>query len=338
MKSERVCFVAGHSGGHIVPCLTIAKQLKLQGATTLFFTSSKALDRTIIAESDAIDYHFSLPLSQQRAWYLFPFFALSLFYSFLRSFFYLLVHMPDRIISTGSVVAIPVCFAGYLLGIPIELFELNVQPGKTIQLLSHCTDTIFTCFKKTDDYFPHHHCVQRPYPVRFTTSIRTSFRLTQFKKERITLFVQGGSQGSLGINSALRTALEKNPHLTHQIQIIHQTGATDFDWKQFYAQQAIPAHLFSYESNLAPYYQSADIIICRSGAGALFETLFFKKQCITMPLETATNNHQLHNAQAMVEEHPALVTMVRTEEELIFSVLALCTKGNSVTASHSLYK
>ncbi len=338
MKSERVCFVAGHSGGHIVPCLTVAQQLKRAGGTILFFTSSKALDRTIIAESDAIDFHVPLPLSQRRAWYLLPFFALSLFYSFLYSFFYLLVHMPDRIISTGSVVAIPVCFAGYLLGIRIELFELNVQPGKTVQLLSHCAETIFTCFKKTEDYFPHRRCIQRPYPVRFTSNSRTSHHLNQFKKERITLFVQGGSQGSHNINSALRTALEKNPHLAHRIQIIHQTGSTDFDWKQFYAQHGIPAYLFSYEPDLAPYYQSADIVICRSGAGALFETLFFKKRCITMPLETTSNTHQLHNAQTMAEEHPALITVVRTSEELISSLLALCTKDSFVSASRRLCK
>jgi UDP-N-acetylglucosamine--N-acetylmuramyl-(pentapeptide) pyrophosphoryl-undecaprenol N-acetylglucosamine transferase len=64
--------------------------------------------------------------------------------------------------------------------------------------------------------------------------------------------------------------------------------------------------VFSFCQDLAPHYAAADLIICRSGAGSLFETLFFGKPCITIPLITKNNTHQLSNALTMQEEYDEL--------------------------------
>ena len=89
------------------------------------------------------------------------------------------------------------------------------------------------------------------------------------------------------------------------MQIIHQTGSIDnTDWKQLYASKNITAHVFSYHPDLALMYSAADLIICRAGAGTLFEIKFFGKPCIIIPLMTNTTTHQVDNACAMVEEYP----------------------------------
>ena len=84
--------------------------------------------------------------------------------------------------------------------------------------------------------------------------------------------------------------------------------------QNFYKTIGINGTVFAYEQNLAPYYQIADLIICRSGAGTLFETLFFKKTCITIPLETTTTDHQLDNAYALQEEYPHLFYVLRQKD------------------------
>ncbi len=223
---------------------------------------------------------------------------------------------PERIITTGSSVAIPVCIAGWVLNIPIELFELNTHPGKTMRFLATFAQTIRHCFVTTRDFFPRHHCTLTDYPVRFAIHSSNN-QLTAFEKKRTTVFIHGGSQGSQQLNLLMQKLLTEHPSLAKKIQIIHQTGAHPTEVKKQYDMLHIPAHVFRYEDTLEDYYCRADLVICRAGAGALFETLFFQKKCITLPLMATAHNHQLKNAQAMAHEYPHLFQVARTQQQAI---------------------
>ena len=104
---------------------------------------------------------------------------------------------------------------------------------------------------------------------------------------------------------------------SQNIQIIHQTGSIDdTDWQQLYASKNIAAHVFSYHPDLALMYAAADLMICRAGAGTLFEIKFFNKPCIIIPLMTNTTTHQVDNAHAMASEYPELFhTVVQSNVE-----------------------
>lgn len=96
-----------------------------------------------------------------------------------------------------------------------------------------------------------------------------------------------------------------------RIQIIHQTGSSDAtDWQNVYAEKNISAYVFSYMPHLEQIYSAADLIICRAGAGTLFEVKFFNKPCIVIPLETNTTTHQVDNARAIVKDHPDLFHLI----------------------------
>lgn len=306
--NSTICYIAGHSGGHIIPCLTLAQAAKEEyQQKILFITSTKTLDTNIIQESTLVDYHYTLAITQRRRWYLMPLIAITLGWSFIQSLFIFLWHRPVRVISTGSIIAIPGCLAAWILRIPIELFEVNAKPGKTMLFLSRFATNIAVCFSQPKHFFTKVPCEIRPYPVRFVqpTEIEVS-HLSHFSPHRCTLFIQGGSQGSTGINHLIKKVIETNPHLAPHIQIIHQTGRSPESWRHIYAQHQIPCHVFSYEHNMAPYYMMADLVICRAGAGSLFETLYFEKPCITIPLITANTHHQHDNAHAMAAAYPEL--------------------------------
>lgn len=321
---QTICFAAGHSGGHIIPCLTLAQQ-EYAGSSILFFTSQKPLDCTLIAQSKCALTHIPLAIAQQRKWYTLPLLALSLAWATAQSFFHLIAHMPDRIITTGSIVAVPVCIAGWLLGIPIELFELNAQAGKTIRGLSYISDTVRHCFAITRREFPHNHCIQTPYPIRFSQSKTNELFIPEFTPDRITLFVQGGSQGSQEINSIMQSLIADAPELHKKLQVIHHAGAHWQQIKTMYKNAHMPAHVFSFEADIASFYHAADLVICRAGAGALFEALYFEKRTIVIPLVTRTNNHQLHNARTMAIEYPKLFE-IATARNCISIVHAIVNK------------
>jgi UDP-N-acetylglucosamine--N-acetylmuramyl-(pentapeptide) pyrophosphoryl-undecaprenol N-acetylglucosamine transferase len=309
-----LCFVAGKSGGHLLPCITKAEKI-LQSdpqSQVYLFSSGSSLDEKIMQKHPAINHYVpavidSIPYKQP---WLFPWFIFNLGVYFCSSLYKLWNIAPAKIISFGGMNSIPVCLAGKILGIPFEVYELNVEPGQAVTFLSYFTNTVHICFSQTAQYFKNKTCILTPYPVRFNESDRIydKAQLLQdwnLSAERATIVILGGSQGSLFVNQAIKNCLEQDQTLCNKVQIIHQIGINDQDdYKNFYEQHNIPAVVFAYNEQLQNFYNLADVIICRAGAGTLFEVEFFKKQCIIIPLQTDLNDHQLQNAQAMADMHP----------------------------------
>lgn len=315
-QSKHILCVAGKSGGHIIPCLTIAQRSLLLNGTISIITTNGALDTHIVQQYQALQHTYTLSIMNvpYKTWWKFPLFLGQVCFSFIKSILILSKRRPDVIITTGGYLAIPVCYAAFLLRIPIDVYELNVIPGKATQALVWCTRTLFVCFSKTAIYFKKKTCLTH-YPIRFTqqTNIENNQPpLENYSSSKKTILVLGGSQGSQFINQQLCTlASLYGPSL----QIIHQTGADHVAMLQhFYSQLGVCHKVFSYEQNLAPYYHIADLVLCRSGAGTLFETLYFKKKCITIPLETHTTNHQYENAQTLAHYYPEYFSLIRQQE------------------------
>lgn len=309
-----ICFVAGKSGGHLLPCLTQATQIKQENPqTTLYvFTCGSPLDYKITQNYPDITHLAPTPLDNPpygQPWML-PWFAVKTAWYFLKSFYLLWQIKPAKVISMGGFVAIPTCLAAKILGIDIQLYELNVEPGKATVFLSKFTDTIYTCFAATQQYFPKHRCQHFDYPVRFSNqdlvfdkqALLQKYGLTSHRK---TVLILGGSQGSVLLNQTMKELIETNLQAKNGLQFIHQTGASDdFDYAQFYQEHHVPAHVFSYSQHLQDFYNIADIIVCRAGAGTLFEIKFFNKKCITIPHQTANTNHQIKNVLELQQQYP----------------------------------
>ena len=320
MNKQIVCCVAGKSGGHIIPCLTVAQQNNTNNTQQLlFFSSNTPLDTKILSDNKAVTWHITLPLSTRAGSYIKTLWnALS---SFVISFFYLCKHRPTKIITTGGIVAIPTCIAGFILRIPIVIYSLDAVPGKAIKALTPLAQSIITCFASAQHYFPAHTCSVAPYPIKYTAAdnhidqqhaqkslcLLPSYSAKACKDWRKTVLILGGSQGSLFLNECMQQWITDPSFNAENIQIIHQTGSVDStDWKAFYAAHNITAHVFSYYPDLALMYAAADLIVCRAGAGTLFEIKFFNKPCIIIPLSTSTTDHQVDNARAMAREYPEL--------------------------------
>jgi UDP-N-acetylglucosamine--N-acetylmuramyl-(pentapeptide) pyrophosphoryl-undecaprenol N-acetylglucosamine transferase len=316
---KTICFVAGHSGGHILPSLTHAKNLVDTGEVTdiIFFSTNAALDKKIISRNSLVAKLVSLSVSgiPYGRKILLPLFFAQCLLSFFQSLYHLILYRPQAIISMGGLISVPVCCAGWLLRIPIELYELNVEPGKAITFLAYLAQKIYILHPETASYLPAEKCAITEYPLRFSEEARSASRhdalnnleLSPAKK---TIFVLGGSQGSLFLNKLIKQWVYAQKDSSY-FQIIHQTGEHDTtDWKKFYAERSIHAIVFSYHENLAIFYQAADLVISRAGAGTLAELDFFKKKSLIIPLETARTNHQIYNARAYVTKNPDLFCVI----------------------------
>lgn len=333
---KNICFVAGKSGGHIIPCITLAKQCK---NTIIFFSTDAVLDQSILKQPLIIK-HIMLPLGtlQYNRIYHYPMFFVKIVISFYKSIRSLHTYKPKKVISTGGLVSLPVCIAAKLLCIPIELYELNAIPGKTTKIIARFAHKIFVCFEQAKTFFSAKKCTYTPYPIRF---FKNDICITQQKARKKlalnpnkkTIFVLGGSQGSVFLNNLVKKIIKYAKN--NDIQIIHQTGTNDTtNWQLFYKSKSIPAFIFNYNEKLAHCYAAADLVICRSGAGTLFELIFFNKKCITIPLETKSTNHQLDNAQAMVKKYPHLFTLLRQNTLILNTELLVEMIKRNISALH----
>ena len=319
-----LCFVAGKSGGHLLPCITQAEQIIAQNKNSkaYLFSSGTELDKTIMQKHPKIEHFIptsigSLPYKQP--WKM-PYFCYELGSYFLRTWQKLREIKPDKIISFGGMISIPVCLAGKLLGIPFELYELNVKPGKTVSFLSYFTNSVNICFTQTAQYLKHTQCVLTDYPVRFTPKDLTHNKKDLLKKfnfdsNRKTVLILGGSQGSVFVNQMIKHYFETNESACKNLQIFHQTGVEDHDnYETFYKKNKIPSLVFTYNEQLQDLYNLSDLVICRAGAGTLFEVKFFKKPCIIVPLQAEANNHQVENAYAMAKMLPEQFSVILQKE------------------------
>lgn len=335
-----IAYGAGKSGGHMIPCLTLFERAKKAHPhlRALFFTTTSPLDKKIVSSDRCDGVIVRLPLHSTLKN---PFRILSIIYGLiiacLQSMRYLMYYRPTRIVTTGGIVGVPVCVAGYILGIPIDLYELNAVVGKANRVLASLATQIMISFPEAQRSLRSRSCTLVPYPIRFMPAeplhkarIRASLGLAEHTP---TVLVLGGSQGSVQLNQFVKQALQQ---YTKPLQVIHQTGSNDHhDWAAWYLTRGIHALVFPYHDDLAPYLNAADLIICRAGAGTLFECMAFKKKMIVIPLEGVADNHQVANAYACQRSYTDAITL-RVERLTAHASLLIGTIDTYLYPQHAV--
>ena len=173
-----ICFVGGGTGGHILPAITLAKKWhdKTNGRViflTSFIALDKNLDKKMLDKPEFITNYFRNNLIKPPAnkpWLL-PLFMVQLIWSFIKSAYIFMYYEPDRVVSTGGYISIPVCLAAKFLGIPIDLYDVNAVPGKAATFLARITKNIYVTYKSCQKKLKGAQIVD--YPVRFEESDKT---------------------------------------------------------------------------------------------------------------------------------------------------------------------
>lgn len=214
--------------------------------------------------------------------------------SFVESILHLLRTRPVLIMSKGGFVSVPVCLAGFLLGVPIILHSSDSVPSLSDRIIGRIARTICTGFPESA--FPtslQKKAVQTGNPVRpsvFAGSHAAGQRITGFSGRRPVLMIIGGSQGSVALNEAI----EKNfQALLDLADIIHLTG----EGKMINRQHARYFPRTTVLAELPHLYGFADLVVTRAGAGVLSELAALKKAAIVVPLPGVAHDHQVKNAE-----------------------------------------
>jgi UDP-N-acetylglucosamine--N-acetylmuramyl-(pentapeptide) pyrophosphoryl-undecaprenol N-acetylglucosamine transferase len=327
IKNNSRAFVAGKSGGHIIPAITLAQDYKKQhpNADILFFSGDSALDKNLVSHENWTHVALDVPNFPRKNIMRYPQFIYLFIRACVQSVTALRRARIKSVVSTGGYISIPVCFAAKLLGIPYDLYEFNVMPGAAVTLLARWAHGVYVTFAEAKKYISHNNIIVVDYPIRKGLSVHApaeSRAVLGLSPDMRVIFVMGGSQGSQALNAIMMKYVALGA--CDNMYIIHQTGAHAVeDVRAYYARHGVQHHVFSFEKNLSLYYSASDLIITRAGAGSLFEILYLRKKAIVIPLVASTTDHQVANAQVMAERHPELfVCLFQADIEKNISLFA----------------
>ena len=338
VKPIRLIVSGGGTGGHIYPALAISTELKnkISGSEVLFVG---ALGKMEMEKVPKAGYQikgvwisgFQRSLSLQNI--LFP---LKLIVSLFQAFFIIKQFKPTIVVGTGGFASGPVLQVAQWLGLPTLIQEQNSYPGITNRLLSKKVDSICVAFEGMDRFFPLHKIKMTGNPIRsMDLNVNSSKDAKQFfglDKNKKTLAIIGGSLGAKKINELIASKIEFIKHL--DLQILWQCGELYYEEFKNKAQESVVIQPFVYDMN--QFYNAADFIISRAGAGSLSELCSVGKPLILIPSPNVTANHQFHNADALARKGAAMVIKENELPAQFETVFTSLVTDNEAQAKMSL--
>lgn len=211
---------------------------------------------------------------------------------------------PNVVFSKGGYVSVPVCFAAWMLKIPVVLHESDVTPGLANRICGHFAKAVCVSFDETKKFFPLKKILVTGNPVRpfvLKGDQEKGFRITGFTGQKPVLLIMGGSLGAEYLNELVFGSLCK---LLQHIDIVHITGKGKFDLKKiFHVDENLLKEYKCFEfldEELPHIYAISDLVVSRAGANSIAEIVALEKPSILIPLgRDASRGDQLENAKFM---------------------------------------
>ena len=321
-KPLRAIISGGGTGGHIFPAISIANKLKeLNPETEILFVG--ATGKMEMEKVPAAGYKIvGLPIvGMQRQLNIknivndiqVPFRVLksvSMAKKLIREF------KPDIVIGVGGYASGPLLWAATGMKVPALIQEQNGFAGVTNKLLGKRVQKICVAYEGMEKFFPADRIVMSGNPIRKevstppTTEMKAEameyYKLDPAKKH---LFIVGGSLGSGTLNRSMKKWITDGCPGGENVEVIWQCGKYyKKGCDEFMAEHPCPSvqhHDFIARMDLA--YAAADAVVTRSGASTVSELCAMGKAAIFVPSPNVAEDHQTHNAMALVRHDAALI-------------------------------
>ncbi len=315
MSDRPMLMIAGGgTGGHVLAGVAVAEAWKEQHGqqvAVIFVGARGGMEEKLVPRAG---YPLTLLrlgalngvglLAKLRTLCLLPF-------SFLRSAALLIRHRPTAVLGVGGYASGPLLLVARILSFlgilnsRTAILEQNSVPGLTNRILGKLTSLIFCAFPGMEGRFP-------ASKVRTTGNpIRANFQpMAPASRDPFTVFIFGGSQGAVGINSLVIDALPLFSDMLEHLRFIHQTGERDYARvKEAHERAGTRARVEKFIYDMGDCYQQASLLICRSGSSTLAEIAAVGRAAVLVPFPAASDNHQEVNARVLVDAGAAMLLL-----------------------------
>jgi len=318
----RAILAGGGTGGHVIPAIAIAQELRRRyAAEVLFIGTERGLEKRLVPAA-------GFPLQFVKIGALNKVglaTRLKTMFNLPRALFdagrMLNEFQPDVVIGVGGYASGPAMLSALRRRIPTLAFEPNLVPGFANRMIARFVSAAAVHFEQTAQYFRN--------PVVTGVPVRPAFFQIPRKPyvpATPTLLVFGGSQGARAINQAMVRAVPELMKRLPGLQVVHQTGERDYDQVYgAYAQAGIPAEVHKFIDDMPGFFARADLVLCRSGASTVAEIAAAGKPAVFVPFPLAADDHQRRNAEALEQAQAAVVIEETRLDEvwLVDSISAL---------------
>jgi UDP-N-acetylglucosamine--N-acetylmuramyl-(pentapeptide) pyrophosphoryl-undecaprenol N-acetylglucosamine transferase len=309
-----VAIACGGTGGHLFPGLAVGRELVSQDCRVTLLISPKEVDQAAVAGLSGMEVA-TLPATGLQDGKVLAFVA-----GFWRAWW--ASHRrfasgngrPHAILAMGGFTAAPPFLAARLRGAAGFLHESNTIPGRANRLLARFACQAFTGFpgavRRLD--CANSRCVGTPVRdaiarLREQRDPAAARRALGLDPNRPVLLVTGGSQGARGLNRLVLAALPELARTEADLQFLHLSGAPDLDEvRKAHAPLGSRSvvHAFLQDMHLA--LEAAEVVVSRAGASSMAELSALRLPAVLIPLPSAQDNHQFHNAEAFAQVGAAL--------------------------------
>ena len=309
-KKLSILIAGGGTGGHLFPGIAVGNEVRDRSpdADILFVTAGREIESRILDRAGFRQECLSVEGIKGRGIVKSLISIFKLPGSFFQSMAIIKRTSPDMVLGVGGYSSGPLCLAGKLMGVPVAVHEQNSYPGLTNRVLSRLVDMVFISFEESRKHFPKATFCLTGNPVR--SIFKEGAKTLPGKKDVFTIFVTGGSQGAVAVNSVFIEALSIMKKKGIRPDVVHHAGQFDYERVlREYEARGIKGEISPFIEDMRGAYERADIFIGRAGAGTIFELAAMGRPSILIPLPGSANNHQETNAMALVRSGGAVMML-----------------------------
>ena len=318
----KILFAAGGTGGHINPALATAGEIRERypDAEILFVGTKDKMEAKLVPAAGFDFTTIKISGFQRKI-------SIENIIRNLKTIFYLLFctfsvkkilkkFKPDVVVGFGGYVSGPVVRTAAKMGIPTAIHEQNAYPGITNKTLAKIVDKVMLTAEEAEKYMQ---CKNPPavtgLPVRgeMLRADRDFARAKLGIRDNQKLILSmGGSLGAMTINNAMVDLITDN-YKNENLYFIHAMGQYGLWVPDKLKENGVDIEntknleLREYISDMDVCMPAADVVVCRAGASSLSELQALGKASILVPSPNVAENHQFHNAMALVNKGAALI-------------------------------
>jgi len=362
----RAIISGGGTGGHIFPALSIANKLKeLNPETEIIFVGAEG--RMEMEKVPAAGYKiYGLQVAGLKRSLSLSNLALPFKYikgirkakSIIREF------KPDIAIGVGGYCSAPLLWGAQSMRIPTLIQEQNGFAGLSNKILGKRAKRICVAYEGMERFFPADRIVLSGNPIRSSIVPGTeemkaeAYSFYGLNPEKKQLLVVGGSLGCRTLNTAMQNWIEAGCPGGEDVEVLWQCGKyykASID--EFMKGRDLPfIHHTDFIGRMDLAYAVADVMVTRSGASSVSEICAAGKAAIFVPSPNVTEDHQTHNAMALVRKEagvlvrdaeaadklmPEAMELVHDPERIAAlggNALALAKRDAAMTICEEIYK
>lgn len=338
-KELRIIISGGGTGGHIFPAVSIANAIKAlrPDAKILFVGAQGRMEMTRVPQAG---YEIvGLPVRGLIR----PLWSpknISVMIDFIKSRQQvknvIRKFNPHCAVGVGGYASSPTLNAAHAMGIPCLIQEQNSYAGLTNKSLAKKAQRICVAYEGMERFFPKERLMITGNPVRQgllnpqldKKQCKADFG---FNPEQPVVLIIGGSLGARTVNESVLGNLEAIA--ASNAQVIWQTGAY---YSKAIAEQlkqkTKPQNLYvtDFIADMDKAYCAADLVVSRAGASSISELCLLAKPSILVPSPNVAEDHQTHNAMALVRKEAALLVK---DNEAAQELIPLALKTVTDTAT-----